>query len=390
MYLENPSALNPYIQIAVAIIAGGVSFFAVPRLRDYAIGRGWFDMPSARRIHTKPLPRIGGLGIYAGFTTAVLAALLFGLCIKDFWRPADIWRISLLLAGSTIITGVMLVDDLRGLKPLTKLLWQFGVAAVVILPQAYIQIFVLPQHPLDDRQFIGVLILSIAEFQLGWLAIPFTFLWIAGMMNTVNLTDGLDGLAGGVVCIGALLLWIETLFQERGNFQFTSSMLALALVCSILGFLRFNWHPSSIIMGDCGSMFLGYALAVTSIIDGAKVAIALLIIGFPILDVAFVYTNRVRHGKAPWKADRTHFHHRLLALGWTQRKIVLLFYAISLFAGIIGVLPLMQNRWLKLISLIGLVLALIPLFIYSIKNRPAAAGESESEQPTPPLQTPQK
>jgi UDP-GlcNAc:undecaprenyl-phosphate/decaprenyl-phosphate GlcNAc-1-phosphate transferase len=374
MYFENPSVLNPYILACVAIIAFGVAWFLTPRIRDYAIRVGWLDMPAARRVHKTPKPRIGGVGIFAGFSSAILAALIFGLFVQNFWRPADVWRIGLLLLGSLIICAVMFVDDIRGLEPLPKLLWQFGVAALIVVPQ----LFASEQEPL------GVLIETVVGLPLWWLAVPFTLFWIVAMMNTVNLTDGLDGLAGGVVCIGALILWLETLFQDRGGFQFTSSLLALALACSILGFLVFNWHPSSIIMGDSGAMFIGYALAVISIIDGAKVAIALLIIGFPAMDVAYVIIYRLRQGRAPWRAGRDHFHHRLLDMGWSVRQIVLLFYAISLTFGIIGVLPFMQSTTLKFAGLIALVVCLVPLLLYSTRRRPVAPPEILPEKPLEP------
>jgi UDP-GlcNAc:undecaprenyl-phosphate/decaprenyl-phosphate GlcNAc-1-phosphate transferase len=372
VFIENPSDLNPYILIGAALIAFGVAWFVTPRLRDAAMRRGWFDMPEARRVHSRPTPRIGGLGICAGFTVAVLAGLLVGLFVPNFWRTEDIWRISLLLVGATLITAVMFVDDIRGLSPLVKLGWQFGVAAIVIVPQ----MLVSPDRP------IGVLIESIAGFNLWPLAVPFTFVWIVGMINTVNTSDGLDGLAGGIVLIGALILFLETLFQNRdGNFQFTSSLLALALAAAIGGFLVFNWHPASIFMGDSGSNFLGYTLAVISIIDGAKVAIALLIIGFPVLDLAFVYLNRMYHGKPPHKADRSHFHHRLLDMGWSQPRIVSLFYAISVVFGIIGVLPFMQSWILKLIGLLALGGCLLPLLIYSVRRQPHS--QPDETQPTP-------
>lgn len=363
------------ILLGVATTSLVVSALATPRLRDFARQRGLFDMPEKRRIHKIPTPRIGGVGMCLGFTLAVLGGLLAGLLVPGFWHWQDLWRICLLLLGSVIITTVMLVDDVRGLAPLPKLAWQGLVAAIVIGPQ----LFVVGQQP------VGVLIEKIAgqpqytniAEQPVWLLffVPFTFFWIVGMMNTVNWTDGLDGLAGGVVCIGAIILFLETLFSAlilRKEYQFTSSLLALALAASVVGFLIFNWHPASIFMGDSGAMFLGYALAVISIIDGAKVATALLIIGFPVLDVFFVIINRIRRGKSPLKADRSHIHQSLLDKGWGVRRIVILFYSLSFIFGIIGVLPFMQVQLYKFISLIALVICLLPLLLYSLLYRPKA------------------
>ena len=287
--------------------------------------------------------------------------------------------------GAALVTVVMLVDDLRGLPPLPRLFAQIVAAGIVIVPQ----LIAGTDDLADNGHPIGILIHSIATWKFAevfgsplWLlvAVPFTFFWIVGMINTVNATDGIDGLAGGIVFIGAVILFLETLIQNwtrpaatssggTPQFQFTSSLLALALAAAILGFLVFNWHPASIFMGDCGSNFLGFALAVISIIDGAKVAVALLIIGFPVLDLAFVYLNRIYHGRDPKQADRSHIHHRLIDMGWKQQWIVALFYGISIFFGVVGILPFNFNSLTKFISLGVLMLCLIPLLYYSVRYR---------------------
>lgn len=394
--LNRPNTMYPLILLAVAEISFGFSWFVTPRLRDLAIRRGWFDMPEARRVHTNPTPRIGGLGMFIGFFFAVLFGLLAGLLVPNLWLPGDIWRICLLLVGASIVTVVMLIDDLKGLSPLPRLLWQVVAATVVIVPQ----LIAGTDHLAENDHPTGILIHSIATWHFVdifgsplWLvvAVLFTFFWIVGMINTVNATDGLDGLAGGVVFIGSFILFFETLIQnwtrstvvgsDRPEFQFTSSLLALALAAAILGFLIFNWHPASIFMGDCGSNFLGFALAVISIIDGAKVAVALLIIGFPVLDLAFVYLNRIYHRRDPMKFDRSHIHHRLMDMGWKQQWIVGLFYFISLFFGVVGILPFNINSLTKFISLALLMLCLIPLLYYSVRFR---KSQPPAPAPTPP------
>ncbi len=372
-----PIDFYPYILAGSAVLAFGISWLLTPRLRDLAIRRGLFDMPAKRKIHKVPIPRIGGVAIFAGFLVTVLGAVGLGLLVPNFWNFEDVCRIGLLLLGSTLVAGVMLVDDLKGLPPLPRLAWQFGAAAIVIVPQLL----------WNGSRPIGVLIDNIAGYNLLFLAAPFTFFWIVGMMNTVNWTDGMDGLAGGVVGIGALILFLETVFQFVGEgsrgFQFTTALLSLALAASIGGFLIFNWHPASIIMGDSGAMFLGYALAVISIIDGAKVASALLIIGFPVLDVAFVILNRIRRGQSPLRADRTHIHQRLLDIGWSTPRIVGLFYFLSLIFGIIGVLPVTQSKTIKFISLVALVVCLIPLLVYSVRHSPRQPELEERQEADP-------
>ncbi len=345
----------------VALLAFCLSFFLTPQLIKLARRNGWYDMPSPRRVHKKPLPRIGGVAIFAGFTLSICASLLVNFFDRYFWQPEDLWRIILTLLGGTLITGVMLYDDLRFLSPLPKLIAQIVAAALVVLPTFF------------SSSSAATLIseiknpLSGEKINLLFLAVPFTIFWIAGTMNTVNVIDGLDGLAGGVVCISALILFAENVISQRENpFQFTSSLLALALAGSILGFLPYNWHPSKIIMGDCGANFLGYILAIISIIDGAKLAAVLLLIGFPVLDYAWVIFLRLyRKGKVQ-KADRSHFHHRLLDLGYSQRQIVLFFYGVTLVFGTVGILIPQEPRS-KLMALLALALLLFPLLYFAMR-----------------------
>lgn len=351
-----------FILIPVALLAFGISFFLTPRLISLAQRQRWYDMPSPRRVHKSPIPRIGGVAMFVGFAVAVVASLLINFIDPLFWQPEDMWRIVLTLVGATFITGVMLYDDLRYLSPLPKLLSQIVAGLLVILPHFFSSSPAATLISEIKNPFSGDKII------LGPFAVLFTLFWIVGMMNMVNATDGLDGLAGGVVCISALVLFVENVISQRNNpFQFTSSLLALTLAASILGFLPFNWNPSKIIMGDCGAMFLGYILAVISIIDGAKLAAALLLVGFPVLDYAWVLFLRLYHGRKPTSADRSHIHHRLLDLGYNQRQIVAFFYAITLVFGVVGILIPQEPRS-KLIALIALGLLLVPVLIYSMRR----------------------
>src|SRR5215208_3839415 len=175
------------------------------------------------------------------------------------------------------------------------------------------------------------------------------------MMNTLNWIDGLDGLAASVTLVACTILFLHTYFWPRDDPQFTVSLLPLVLGAAVIGFLPFNWNPARIIMGDSGANFLGYALAVASIIGGAKIATALLALGLPILDVAWVILYRVTHGRSPLQADRGHLHHRLLDNGWSQSQIVLLVAGISLAFGIASLLLLTRGLKLMAMLLLGLV-----------------------------------
>ncbi|NWJ98584.1 MAG: undecaprenyl/decaprenyl-phosphate alpha-N-acetylglucosaminyl 1-phosphate transferase [Chloroflexi bacterium] len=349
--------------IPTALLSFGLSFFLTPKLITLAIRKKWYDLPSPRRVHKSPLPRIGGLAMFAGFTVAVGASLLINFIDPHFWQLDDMWRILLTLLGATLVTGVMFYDDLYYLRPLPKLVTQIVAALLVILPHFLNSSPATTLISEIKNPFSGDKILFDPLF-----AVFFTVFWIVGMMNTVNVTDGLDGLAGGVVCISALVLFVENVYSQRNNpFQFTSSLLALTLAAAILGFLPFNWHPSKIIMGDCGAMFLGYILAIISIIDGAKLAAMLLLIGFPVLDYAWVIFLRLYRKRKPTNADRTHLHHRLLDMGYSQRQIVLFFYLITLIFGVVGIL-IPQQPGAKLIALVALGLLLLPVLFYSMRR----------------------
>ncbi|HET9014134.1 MAG TPA: MraY family glycosyltransferase [Thermomicrobiaceae bacterium] len=335
------------ITIAVALVAGLVSAGLVRTLERLAVRLGLVQAPREERdVHDRPLPRIGGLGPFVGFLTAV--GVSFWFPVERY--PVEVERILLLAIGSVLVVAVMLYDDLVGASPLHKLGWQAAAAAMVTFPRLR-----GPGHGLVIGQFNnpfgGVIHLPAA------VAIGVTFFWILGMMNTVNWIDGLDGLAGSVTLIAALVLFIHTYFQPPGDPQFTISLLPAALGAAVIGFLPFNWHPARILMGDTGAMFLGFALAVISIIGGAKIATALLTLWVPILDVAWVILYRLLNGHSPLQADAGHLHHRLLELGWTQRQIVLVMAGISALLGAVSLLapgPELKLFALVVVGVVGL------------------------------------
>ena len=335
---------NLTIALVIGIVAAALSAFFIPALTRVAHQLGLLQAPSSdRHVHTKPVPRIGGLGLFVAFVVGV--GISFSLPVDRF--PIEVERIALLLAGAAVIVAVMLYDDMVGLAPLPKLAWQILAAAMVIVPRLR-----GPDHGLVIDQFNspfgGVIQLPVL------IAMVFTLFWIVGMMNTLNWLDGLDGLAGSVTLIASAVLFIHTFFYPAGNPEFTISLLPLALGAAVLGFLPYNWNPARIIMGDTGSMFLGYALAVISIIGGAKIATALLTLWLPILDVAWVILYRVLNGSSPLQADRGHLHHRLLDLGWSQQQVVLLFAGISAALGAASLL--LPGPGLKLFALIGVTM----------------------------------
>ena len=301
-------------------------------VRTLAARRGWMDRPGAARIHAVPVPRLGGVAMYAAFVITVLVVA---------W-PLDAPTVGLLL-GATVLVAFIVVDDLRGMRPRDKFLAQLGAAAVPLL-------FGVRIDAVSNPFEAGVVLLHIA------IVIPFTLFWITGMMNAINFVDGLDGLAGGVVTIAAIALIALSL---RLGLPETAT-LALVLVAVILGFLPFNVYRSSIIMGDAGSHFLGFALAVIAIMGPAKLATAILVLGVPILDIAWSIGRRLAGGRRFADRDAEHLHHRLWEAGVPQPAIALMYYAL---AGVLGVIALLVERLDKIFAFLGLAAFLAALLV---------------------------
>jgi len=290
--------------IVAFTIALAVAYFVTPRVKDFAIKVGALDAPDDRKVHTRPIPRMGGLAIYAAFVLAVLASMYVSREIMG------------LLVGGTVILIVGIIDDLKPLPARVKLLGQIVAAAVLVMFDIRIEWLT---NPFGEMIYVE------------YLAIPLTILWVVGLTNTVNLIDGLDGLAAGVSTIASVTILLVALQQ---NF-WTVAVLTAALAGSALGFLQHNFNPGKIFMGDTGSMFLGYMLAAISILGAVKSAatIALIVpivaLGLPILDTAFAIIRRYMSGRPIFKPDKGHLHHRLLEMGLTQKQAVLLMYVIS-------------------------------------------------------------
>ena len=354
--------MSPHLGAMLAIFAVtlAISLGLTPLVRRFAIQRGMVDKPGAdRRVHTIAVPRLGGLAMYIAFAAGILLMFGFnvhglqgGLTGNSVFEPA---RILFALAGAGLVTLVMAVDDVRGVRPLPRLLWQIGAALLVIVPA-----LIWPGGPnlgesantLHYDQGAGVLALSVQNPLGGAIVLPLavavvlTIFWIVGMTNAINWIDGLDGLAGGVSVVACLVMFIITWRLE----QYTLAYLPLILGAATLGFLPYNIHPARIFMGDSGAMFLGFALAVISIIGGAKMASVLLVLGIPLLDGVYMIIYRLYRGRSPLSADRGHLHHRLLDIGFSQQQVVLIFY---LLCGIFGVLAFLLTSTTDTLNILG-------------------------------------
>lgn len=291
-----------------------------PLVRKLAHSRGWLDLAiGSRKLHGRPVPRLGGLAIVVAFLAPILLLRVVPSPMGErLWsEPVRIWS---LLGGGLAIAALGLVDDLRGMGALKKLTVQLAVAALLWAVGVRIETLATP--------FGGAL-------DTGVFALPLTLLWIVGVVNAMNLIDGLDGLAGGVALFALGATFVVAFV--RGDAMM--ALLTAALGGGVLGFLFYNWNPASIFMGDTGSMFLGYVLAVGSILTRQKssTAVALLVpivaLGLPIADTLLAIGRRALRGRSIFSADREHIHHRLLALGLSPRQAVLVLWGSSAVLG---------------------------------------------------------
>ncbi|EGK62758.1 UDP-N-acetylglucosamine:undecaprenyl-P N-acetylglucosaminyl 1-P transferase [Centipeda periodontii DSM 2778] len=299
------------------MIALGMALILTPVVIAFARRTGALDKPDARKVHVRPIPRIGGIGIYAAFMVSILVQLVFVELTPEFMMS-----LIGLMVGGTIIVAIGIIDDYCDLPAKVKLLGQI-LAAVVLVVGFDVRIDFITD-PLGDFIYLELF------------AIPATIFWIVGLTNTVNLIDGLDGLAAGVSSIAAITIFLVAM-EEGIPFV---AMVTAALAGAAVGFLYYNFNPARIFMGDTGSMFLGFMLAGISVVGAVKSAatialiVPILALGLPILDTTFAIVRRMRNHRPIFKPDKGHLHHRLLAHGFTQKQAVLLMYVVSALFGL--------------------------------------------------------
>lgn len=325
--------------IAGMLAAFLLTLIITPWVKELALRWGAVDRPNGRKVHRRVMPRMGGVAMYLSFVAAVLAT-----------QPLH--RLVLgLLVGATWIILLGMWDDIKGLSPKVKLAGQIAGAAILVA-FGYRVDFVT--NPFSE----GVLM-------LGPLAVPLTILWVIGVTNAINLIDGLDGLAAGTSGIAALTMVAVvvseyTLNGMLGELSWLVIGLALILTGSIAGFLRYNFHPAQIFMGDSGSMFLGFtlsALAIAGLAKGATVIsvfIPIVILGIPICDTLFAIVRRYLNQQPIFQPDKHHLHHCLLEKGLSHKQTVLTIYGINVLLGISAVLLTRLNNDQAIMLLIGL------------------------------------
>ena len=321
------AALDALPAVLVALLATALlSFLLTPLTIRFAAQLGAIDVPNdERRVHQRPIPRTGGLAVAGSFVIVGLAGLAlnsvlhFGLALNAVRTP----EVVALFVGVTVGAFLGYLDDRLQLNARWQFVFQFVLAGIAI---AFgISIDRIPS-PLGDTPIL----LSDAA------AMAATTLWIVGMLNSVNFIDGLDGLLAGVSLIAVTTLGIISLVNDP--IQPVVAVMCALLAGSLLGFLPYNFHPARVFIGTAGVFAVGYALAVLSVMGTAKVALALLLLGVPIIDTFWIIIRRVSSGRSPFSADRGHLHHRLLDLGLSHRQAVMVIYGLGVILAISGLL----------------------------------------------------
>lgn len=356
--------LNTIIYVLIAAVCAAlVSFSCTPPVRALAYRIGAIDIPSDQRhIHKKPTPLIGGLAIYAGFTLSTAIFCEYNGNLFALW------------IGGSILVFVGILDDKFSLSVISKLLMQISAAFVAIACGVTISHITL---------FGKIIIMGVWE-------IPVTVLWIVGLTNAINLIDGLDGLACGISAICSASISCVMILSG----DITSALLTVILTGACIGFIPFNKNPARIFMGDTGSLFLGYCLAVISASGLFKLhtvisfLVPLTVFAFPLFDTVSSIIRRIISGKSPFSPDKRHLHHKLVEMGFTQKESVKILYALCALMGLVSVVftdtMFDSTRLVKALGL--LVAAIIILYVnYMVMKNPVSrlhSGLFEDEKKT--------
>lgn len=345
MFQNTAVWLRIVLSFAVAMV---IAFLMTPPVKRFAMQVGAMDVPrDGRRVHDHPVPRMGGLAIFLGFTVAMILFVSFTTQVLG------------LMLGALIIAAMGAVDDIVNLRPWIKLSIQI-VAALVAIRCGIIFNAVSNPNILSD----------VLTIPIGSLSIPLTVLWIVGCTNAVNLIDGLDGLAVGVSAISSMTMLIVSLFVADPNTTFI-----LAALCgACVGFMPFNMNPAKIFMGDVGSQFLGFVLACVSVMGLFKLhtvitfLVPVLAMAIPLADTVFAFCRRIVHGQSPFHADKGHFHHRLLAMGLNQKQAVAVLYGVSAVMGLVAVLLAGRDPVQRTICVVAAFAISLTVWVYAFSK----------------------
>lgn len=335
---------NWLLYIAAFASAFAITLVTTPLAKWISIKCGAIDYPKDRGVHKKPMPRMGGVAIVLGFTVTVLMVFYFdrSMSTKQFVG---------FLAGALLIAALGVLDDIKNLPAKLKFCVQLVAALIVIFSGTQIHVVLWP-----------------VTAALQKFSIPITLIWIVGVTNAVNLIDGLDGLAAGVSSIAALSLMVLCIMTGSN----TAVVLTAALAGACLGFLPRNFNPAEIFMGDTGSTFLGFVLAVTSILGVFKgyallaVSVSVLCLGLPVFDTIFAMLRRMAKHQPIMQPDRGHLHHRLIDRGFSQKQAVLILYAISLLLGILAIFISFKDSGIIVVVLLTVILLSFVIYYFNV------------------------
>lgn len=347
-----------------------VSWLVAGVVRRLALTYGWMDKPESaphRKIHTQPVPLLGGVAVWVA--CVVTSILLWPVLTSGYLLPKHL--LGLLVAGLILVVGGAW-DDIKDLKPQVQIL--FPVVACVVIITSGIGIHEIT-NPLGGTVSLESVSLTLftwhdLPYQLVLWADVFGLMWLMSTTYATKFLDGLDGLVAGVTVIGglaiALVSWRAPVLQPE------TALVALMLAGAALGFLIWNWYPAKLFLGEGGSLFCGFSLGVLAIISGGKIATALLILGLPLLDGAWVIVKRLRSGHSPFAGDAEHIHQRLLRAGLSQRQAAWLLYAVTAGFGFSGLfLQGQQKLWALGVLVVVLVIIGIILIRFSRKSHDA-------------------
>jgi len=355
-------------RVAAALgVALLVALILTPVVKNLAVKMGAVDDPKheknpERRMHSHPIPRMGGLAIFLGF---ILSVLIFVPMTPQLRR---------ILLGGVIIVVLGIFDDIYDLSAKLKLLVQIIAALIVTVGKEGLAIEALSNPNIFSAD---------PYWHLGWLSIPVTVVWIVAMTNAVNLIDGLDGLSCGVCTISSMTLLVIALLLGEPQV----ALLVAALVGGCLGFLPYNMNPAKIFMGDTGSTFLGFILACISVQGLFKMytlisfVVPFLIFGLPIFDTCFAFIRRIAHGQSPMHPDRGHVHHRLIDMGFSQKQAVAVLYVITAILGLSAVVLTTSGPVKAMLLLFAFCAAgAVALSIFNANNRNHRRREEKKEE----------
>jgi UDP-GlcNAc:undecaprenyl-phosphate GlcNAc-1-phosphate transferase len=359
----SPTAGDALVPIVLVFVAAAVVALGLtPVIRRVVLRYEIVDKPEARRVNVVPVPRGGGLAVSAAFLLVAGLFLLVNeradiLFVPVTLEPSDV---AALLIGGAAAAALGAIDDLFDLRARWQLVGQIALALGAVAAGVTITFVANPLGGANLR------------FE-GWMAAGLTVFWIVGMINSINWIDGLDGLSSGVAFIAAVTLGIISLTTQVG--QPLIAVLCFALAGALLGFLRWNFYPATIFAGTSGVQFVGYTLAVLAILGTAKVAVALLVLGVPIIDTFWIIVRRLSERRSPFSPDRTHIHHRLLDLGLSHRRTVLVIYGICLALALLG---LLLSGVTQLYAFLGVFIAFGLVLVVPTRGRFLEDLEAES------------